>query len=112
MGMDIFGIASTDKQGEYFRNNYWYWRPLARYCQQIAPELCLKVEWWETNDSDGLKTQEDCDQLAKALEIAAANETPWTLRREELDPEMYPFTFDNVREFAVFLRKCGGFEIR
>jgi hypothetical protein len=38
MGMDVYG-----ESGNYFRNNVWWWRPLANYCQAIAPHICLTV---------------------------------------------------------------------
>lgn len=31
MGFDIFGLSAASKKGEYFRNNVWWWRPLAAY---------------------------------------------------------------------------------
>ncbi|QOR55575.1 MAG: hypothetical protein UMS36scaffold28_65 [Phage 59_13] len=30
MGMDVYGVKPKSKQGEYFRNNVWSWRPLWR----------------------------------------------------------------------------------
>jgi hypothetical protein len=39
MGMDVYGKAPSAKQGEYFRNNIWWWRPLWDYCHAIAPDL-------------------------------------------------------------------------
>ena len=37
MGMDVFGINPKSEQGEYFRNNVWWWRPLWEY-------VCSRVE--------------------------------------------------------------------
>lgn len=31
MGFDVFGCRARSKAGEYFRNNVWWWRPLADY---------------------------------------------------------------------------------
>lgn len=109
MGMDIYGLQPKDETGKYFRNNYWWWRPLARYCQQVAPEIMAKIKYLESNYGDGLKTQTECNELAAILENAvAANICPI---ENHLDKEMYPFSFENVLEFAAFLRSCGGFEI-
>ena len=27
MGMDVYGRNRCSKEGEYFRNNVWWWRP-------------------------------------------------------------------------------------
>jgi len=39
MGMDVYGISPKSEQGEYFRNNVWWWHPLWEYCQKAHPEL-------------------------------------------------------------------------
>jgi len=57
MGMDVGGKAPRSTTGEYFRNNVWWWRPLADYCLQVAPEICEpdgEEVYWHTNDGDGL----------------------------------------------------------
>lgn len=56
MGMDVYGNHPTGKTGEYFRNNVWWWRPLAVYCCQVAPDITAHCEHWQSNDSDGLNT--------------------------------------------------------
>lgn len=63
MGMDVFGDAPVAKEGEYFRNNVWWWRPLWDYCRLAAPELTAKVSG-HSNDGDGLGT-------ADSLKLAA-----------------------------------------
>lgn len=54
MGMDVFGIKPTNEAGRYFRNNVWYWRPLAHLCNALAPEICAACEGWQHNGGDGL----------------------------------------------------------
>lgn len=54
MGMDVYGTQPTSKTGEYFRNNVWWWRPLADYVRQIAPEITAACVYWQSNDGDGL----------------------------------------------------------
>jgi hypothetical protein len=54
MGMDVYGRNPTSKEGEYFRNNVWWWRPLAEYCMEVAPEIAARCEGWHYNDGDGL----------------------------------------------------------
>lgn len=54
MGMDVDGLNPKNETGEYFRNNVWWWRPLADYCCEIAPEVCSHCINWQSNDGDGL----------------------------------------------------------
>ena len=56
--------------GFYFRANVWGWRPIAELCIHAIENSGLNFEdiSWHYNDGDGLKTQEDCDLLANALE--------------------------------------------
>jgi len=57
MGMDVFGKQPTSKSGEYFRNNAWWWRPLADYACEVAPEITARCTYWQSNDGDGLDAQ-------------------------------------------------------
>ena len=70
MGMDVYGLKPTAPKGEYFRNNVWWWRPLAEYIGFAAPDLHEKVGddggGWEVNDGEGLNA-EDSLTLAKKL---------------------------------------------
>ncbi|TGT76745.1 MULTISPECIES: hypothetical protein [unclassified Mesorhizobium] len=54
MGMDVIGKAATSEAGEYFRNNVWWWRPLADYACEVASEITSACEYWQSNDGDGL----------------------------------------------------------
>lgn len=54
MGMDVYGKAHTAPDGEYFRNNIWWWRPLADYCMDVAPNITNGCKYWHSNDGDGL----------------------------------------------------------
>ena len=74
MGMDVFGRNPTAKEGEYFRNNIWYWRPLANLCQSGAPKICAGCEHWQSNDGDGLDA-EAALALAAVLEGLLADGT-------------------------------------
>ena len=114
MGMDVYGKNPTSENGKYFRNNVWWWRPLAEYCKQIAPEITSKIKYLQSNDGDGLQTQEDCnilaDKLQEAIDKQIAYNPPENLPLEG-ESYSYPFSYDNVKEFITFLRSCGGFEI-
>ena len=67
MGMDVFGKNPQSKAGEYFRNNVWWWYPLADYVHEVAPEIAAQCELWYMNDGDGLN-EEDALALADALQ--------------------------------------------
>lgn len=58
MGMDVYGHAPTQKEGEYFRNNIWWWHPLADYIELVAPDEAAACEHWHSNDGDGLDEDE------------------------------------------------------
>lgn len=65
MGMDVYGKRPTAEVGKYFRNNVWWWRPLADYCCGVAPTITERCQYWQSNDGDGL------DAIA-AIELADA----------------------------------------
>lgn len=68
MGMDVMGKNPTTKEGEYFRNNVWWWRPLADYILATAPkEITSKCAYWQSNDGAGLNGR-DSVALATFLE--------------------------------------------
>ncbi|HBP1183203.1 hypothetical protein [Pseudomonas aeruginosa] len=71
MGMDVFGKAPTSETGEYFRNNVWWWHPLWRYCEAIAPDLIPDDNLGHSNDGWGLE-REEATELAARLERAIA----------------------------------------
>lgn len=54
MGMDVFGSKPASETGEYFRNNVWWWRPLADYLTARYPDLTQGCTYWQSNDGDGL----------------------------------------------------------
>lgn len=83
MGMDVYGKKPTSEAGRYFRNNVWWWRPLAEYIFiHGPPELVRKCQHWHTNDGDGLKA-EDSVKLAEFLqgEIESGRTQTWAAER-------------------------------
>lgn len=164
MGMDVTGKAATSEVGEYFRNNVWWWRPLADYIMNIYPSIAAGCTEWHSNSGDGLDAAGalaladaldadlaagvvDAYAKAYAHDIAQLPREACTLcdgtglRTDEIgrahgldkprDPATgrggcngcagegtrepwaasYPFSTENVREFAAFVRASGGFEI-
>lgn len=47
MGFDLYGESPKNKNGEYFRNNVWWWRPLWQYvaveCSDIITDKDVKA---------------------------------------------------------------------
>jgi hypothetical protein len=105
MGMDVYGKAPRTKTGEYFRNNVWWWHPLAKYVQASVPSIAYRVKHWHSNDGSGLGDKLS-QQLAAALEqlVADGHTAAYAQGRDD-------FSVENVQEFIAFLKDCGGFEI-
>lgn len=76
MGVDISGKNPINETGDYFGSNWWGWRPINTLCQLAAydSKLSIDFEYWGSNDGKGCETQEECDQLANALEEYLGNE--------------------------------------
>ncbi len=67
MGMDIYGLEPLNEQGEYFRNNVWWWRILYTYCVDCYPE-CLGEEPERGHDNSGyIIDDENATKLGLAL---------------------------------------------
>jgi hypothetical protein len=77
MGVDISGRKPTTDAGDYFRANWWGWRPINYICQLAAEQSKLKIDfsYWGSNDGKGLRTQKQCDKLADAIELLISNST-------------------------------------
>lgn len=103
MGMDVLGKAPRSETGKYFRNNVWFWRPLADYCLKVAPDICAACEGWHFNDGDGLDAKGSVE-LAEALDLELA--TGRTLDYERRYREMVA-ALPNVT-----CRLCNGTGIR
>ena len=56
--------------GDYFRSNWWGWRPIVMLSEIAAAKSDLDFDFslWGSNDGGGFDTQEECNQLADALE--------------------------------------------
>lgn len=60
-----------ENPGYYFRANWWSWRPIHLLADVAiyTTELPLDTKGWDENGGHGLKTQEECDMLADAIDI-------------------------------------------
>ena len=76
MGMDVHGNS-----GNYFRNNVWWWRPLAEYVKTVAPDMV--TQGWHYNDGEGLNA-EDSVKLANLLkaELDSGRTVEYQIRYE------------------------------
>ena len=150
--------------GDYFRNNVWWWRPLASYvikftgcidesdheywsengghevddetAKQIHNQLMVLIESGHTKkfeddyEKERLKAEKHNDKVEKELEkfcksvykklgktVAPAEfpkadhdewERIWNSKKWSAS---YPFSVENVKEFAEFCKFSGGFKI-
>src|ERR1700744_8202 len=104
MGMDVYGRKPTTEDGKYFRNNVWWWRPLADYIVDVAPRaLTGKCKYWQSNDGAGLNAKE-------SLRLAVI------LREEIASGRCKEFADLRARDIAAMPRLicewCEGFGIR
>ena len=165
MGFDIHGIKPKTEEGSYFRNNCWWWRPLANFmienCDWLTQEQQARL-----HDNSGFEFSHHeagtiADTLQKKVQDGSATEREEVNKREmavaeewnkginaqqsELEKEVkketgnknivpydypepfhkrwddlqkqidnkahYPFAERNIKEFIVFLRECGGFQV-
>ena len=68
MGVDLYGMKPAGETGRHFRSNIWYWEPLARVCQAIAPEIAGRCNW-DQRAGQGLG-QTDAQALSSRLNQA------------------------------------------
>lgn len=107
MGMDVYG-----ESGNYFRASVWSWRPIVA----AMADAGFKVpEDWHFNDGAGLRSQEECDELADLMETYLKEHQD---REFEMEPPQealdifgrnpYSVGRDHLEEWIRFLRECGG----
>jgi hypothetical protein len=115
-----------DNPGVYFRNNVWWWRPLWSFvcnnCDFMTEE---QFEAGSFNDGKEID-QETAAKIGTQLEILLADGTvdKWEerIRKENKELEKsddkekrffssYPFSRENVENFAKFCLESGGFII-
>lgn len=67
---DICSEWEKENPGDYFRSNWWGWRPIVMLCEYADNEYELNIDFsnWGSNDGAGLDNQEDCNKLADALD--------------------------------------------
>lgn len=119
MGFDLIGLKAQNNKGEYFRNNCWWWRPLADYILSNVDLPIAKQSIWEFNDGGTITAKQSikiADKLEKLMKEGKTKEyeKEWNKKDKE-NPTFpgfsYPFSEKNVKEFAIFCRNSGGFRI-
>ena len=67
---DTLSKWESENPGDYFRSNWWGWRPIVMLCEYASEENELNIDFsnWGSNDGAGLDNQKDCNRLADALE--------------------------------------------
>ena len=108
--------------GTYFRNNVWWWRPLWNFvsstCESILTENDIKGGSY--NDGHAI-SKTKADRIARRLFKLIRNgdvksyESAYKKHLDSLHEDnwdkSYPFSEDNVRQFANFCANSGGFRI-
>ena len=128
-----WNLREKENCGIYFRNNCWWWRPLWNYvcnsCLDIMDGDDMEGGGWNdgyeiseekasaiakrlfelinTGDAKGYE-----DYHAKTMKEAEENNKGKEMGDDGYDwNDSYPFSVDNVRNFAQFCSESGGFEI-
>ena len=110
------GEYELSNPGVYFRNNVWWWRPLWNF---VCGSLDILTEEDHENGhmNDGHEISEEkakaiAEYLDYALRSGEVEAYSKVYNEEEKDAEFqYPFSEENVREFAIFCHESGGFTI-
>ena len=112
MGFDLYGSKAKCEKGKYFRNNIWWWGPLAEYVLTYAGD-CLDDEekqYWGSNDGQFVSEKHAVDIGNRLLKLIDEGHTKTYEEDYPYDTD-YPFSVENVKNFADFCINCGGFEI-
>lgn len=72
MGFDLYGLRAKSKTGEYFRNNCWWWRPLADY---VITNCEINGKHWDYNDGHLVKEEEAIKIADKLDELLKSGHT-------------------------------------
>ena len=92
MGFDLYGQRAKSKRGEYFRNNVWWWRPLAEYVLENVSIPEEEAKDWQYNNGTEV-SEETALHIADTLDAliesrhTAQYERDYKRRLESLPPE-------------------------
>ena len=108
--------------GTYFRNNVWWWRPLWNFVSSTCESILTERDIESGSYNDGHRiSKTKADRIARRLFKMIRNgdvKAYESAYKEHLDSlnkdnwdKSYPFSEDNVRQFANFCLNSGGFRI-
>ena len=116
-----------DNPGVYFRNNVWWWRPLWNYVCNTCDDILTDKDMHGGDYNNGYKiTKTKANKISKRLynlietgivskfEKHFMDEQEKASKSDDKDTKFfsqYPFSEENVKEFALFCKESGGFEI-
>ena len=114
LGLSILDFSATS----------WEWRTILELIVKANDKFNLQIkdlDKWHYNDGRGLRTQEECNGLADALEylikdqpyntpIRKTNFPPFIPNSEKIR-KTYKTDVGTIQKFIKFLRTCGGFQI-
>lgn len=103
MGFDVYGKRPISQEGEYFRNNVWYWRPLWKFvCESCNDFLTIKDFQKGESNSDLVIAKVKAEKIAKRLKYLLKI---GAVKRYE---EEYKKKVDNMPDVACNLCKGTG----
>jgi hypothetical protein len=134
MGMDVFGRAPENEDGDYFRANTQSWYPILDLIKQTGVLSEQMTEEMGYNDGAGPEDGEQAKALADALEVLLGNtadenefispdahENDGTaavfltvhrmLTGEDTAAPVFSTRASHIREFIRFCRASGGFAV-
>ena len=111
-----------ENSGVYFRNNVWWWRPLWNFVSSTCDSILTEKDIESGSYNDGHRiSKTKADRIARRLFKLIRNgsvksyESAYKKHQDSLHEDNwdkgYPFSEDNVREFANFCLNSGGFTI-
>ena len=111
-----------NNSGVKFGITAFEWRTLVELIIQVNRTFNLGIKGlgkWHYNTGEGLKTQEECNKLANALETLIRGQPYNKVIKMKKVPEFaarltkyYKIQVSMIIKFIEFLKKCDGFEIR
>ena len=111
-----------ENSGVEFRNNVWSWRPLWHFVSSVCESILTRTDIESGSYNDGhkickTKANRIASRLFKLIRNgdvksyeSAYRKHQGSLHKDNWD-KSYPFSEDNVREFANFCLNSGGFQI-
>ena len=111
-----------ENSGVYFRNNVWSWRPLWAFVSSVCDSILTEKDIESGSYNDGhVISKTKANRIASRLFKLIRNghvksyESEYRKRQDSLNADdwgnSYPFSEENVREFANFCLNSGGFTI-